>query len=349
MLLQVLAPIAATFVVSVIPIGVLFLLPRASSSKVAAGKGTSKGDDDDRVSDFILNIMLSFSAGSLIGDALLHLFIHDIFSGDASAEKLRGQAMGVIVGIAFFLSMDIAVRLISTHSGRDLHGEKKSDPIHAESSHDEASPLTGPNSLKQGTTAKSRTKRSDASPSEGGVSGCDLRASRHSDHDDHLCHASHGHCHSGGILSLFADALHNFTDGLALAVTFSADFRMGLTTTVAIFLHEVPHQIGDYAILVKSGFSHKRAIGLQLVTAIAAFVGVFAGTAISYGLFPGARFIDKDSLLPFTAGGFLYIGMVSILPEVLMEDPNKEARTICDSLCQLVAFVAGIALLAVIE
>jgi zinc transporter 7 len=73
-------------------------------------------------------------------------------------------------------------------------------------------------------------------------------------------------------LNLIADATHNFTDGLAIGATFLYSQSAGITTTIAVFFHEIPHEIGDYAILIQSGFSKKNAMFAQLATAIGMYL-----------------------------------------------------------------------------
>lgn len=70
-----------------------------------------------------------------------------------------------------------------------------------------------------------------------------------------------------------ADFTHNITDGLAMAASFYASPTIGATTTVAVFFHEIPHEVGDFALLVQSGFSKRAAIGAQFFTAAGAFLG----------------------------------------------------------------------------
>lgn len=142
-------------------------------------------------------------------------------------------------------------------------------------------------------------------------------------------HLGHDHSHHGvekakkkknddykgiqvsGWLNLTADFLHNFTDGLAIGASFLAGNKVGLSTAFAIFLHEVPHEIGDYAILIQSGCTKKKAILLQLVTAL----GACSGTLLS--LYLGSLGDETSSwVLPFTAGGFIYIATVHLIPQL---------------------------------
>lgn len=149
--------------------------------------------------------------------------------------------------------------------------------------------------------------------------------------DDH--HEDHGHIHASGILNLIADFLHNFTDGLAIGASFISGTKLGLSTTFAIFLHEVPHEIGDYAILRQSGFSKTKAIWLQCVTAI----GAVSGTAIS--LFLGSRDERANAwILPFTAGGFIYIATVHLIPQ--LKNSNFKETVI-----ELICFVIGVGIM----
>ena len=112
---------------------------------------------------------------------------------------------------------------------------------------------------------------------------------------------------------------------------------MGLVTTLTILLHEVPHEIGDFAILVQSGFSKKRAMFLQLGTA----VGAMAGTACGL-IMQGAGASATVWVLPFTAGGFIYIATVAVIPELL------ENTRVLQSLLELVAMAVGIGLMVLI-
>ncbi|XP_074604345.1 protein catecholamines up-like [Brevipalpus obovatus] len=117
-----------------------------------------------------------------------------------------------------------------------------------------------------------------------------------------------------GYLNLAADFFHNLTDGLAIGATFVRDPKFALATTVTILFHEIPHEIGDFAILIQSGCSRRKAMYLQLITAF----GALLGTIISL-LYEGTSETASTWILPFTAGGFIYIACVSVIPEILKE------------------------------
>lgn len=148
-----------------------------------------------------------------------------------------------------------------------------------------------------------------------------------------------------GYLSLIADAVHNFTDGLAISASFSRGISTGIATTFAIFLHEIPHELGDYAVLAKAGFNHGKIINLQIGTALAAFLGTFAGLGIELGLL--GSIVDSNFLLPLSCGGFLYLGLCTILAEVMADDERNGSMK--DAVADLTAFVAGGALLHLLE
>lgn len=157
----------------------------------------------------------------------------------------------------------------------------------------------------------------------------------------------------GGYLNLIADFTHNITDGLALSSSFYASPTIGATTTVAVFFHEIPHEVGDFALLIQSGFSKRAAMGAQFITAVGALLGTLIGIAVQElgGSSSGAAAIEVpgllgtslqwgDMLLPFTAGTFLYVGTVAVIPELLETGPNKGAE-LRKTLTQFAAMAAG--------
>lgn len=143
-----------------------------------------------------------------------------------------------------------------------------------------------------------------------------------------------------GYLNLAADFTHNFTDGLAIGASYIAGQNIGLITTVTILLHEIPHEIGDFAILVQSGCSRRKAMILQLLTAF----GAITGTFLSIYLQGSGDGIVSSLILPFTAGGFIYIATVSVIPELLEGSNNKFSQ----SLKEILALLAGVYMMVII-
>ena len=156
-------------------------------------------------------------------------------------------------------------------------------------------------------------------------------------------------------LNLIADFTHNITDGLALSSSFYASPTLGATTTVAVFFHEIPHEVGDFALLIQSGFSKRAAMSSQFVTALGAFLGTCLGIAIqelgkaspndlksgiSNAGLAGTGLGWGDMLLPFTAGTFLYVGTVAVIPELLETGPNK-GEELRKTLMQFAAMALG--------
>jgi len=126
-----------------------------------------------------------------------------------------------------------------------------------------------------------------------------------------------------GYLNLVANCVDNFVHGLAVASSFLTSLKLGLITTFAILIHEIPHEIGDFAILLKSGFSRREACKAQLVTAT---LGLFGAYSAVWSLETATSLSASTCwVLPFTAGGFLNIALVSVLPELMEEDDPREA------------------------
>ncbi|KAI4461997.1 zinc transporter slc39a7 histidine-rich membrane protein ke4 [Holotrichia oblita] len=144
--------------------------------------------------------------------------------------------------------------------------------------------------------------------------------------------------HITGYLNLVANAIDNFTHGLSLGGAFLVSFRLGCLTTFAILMHEVPHEVGDFAILLKSGFTRCDAALFQLFTAGVGLMGSLASLVFSGA--SNSMEARASWILPFTAGTFLHIGLVTILPDLLKEEDPKE------SLKQITALLLGIFIMA---
>ncbi len=139
-------------------------------------------------------------------------------------------------------------------------------------------------------------------------------------------------------LTILGDAVHNFTDGAVIAASYLVSVPLGITTTVAIIAHEVPHELSDFLILLHGGFSNSRALIYNFLSATTAIIGTVLVLLVS------TRFADVEKyLVPFAAGNFLYIVASDLIPELLTK---RQANT---SVIQVVTLLAGIALVPTIS
>jgi len=123
-----------------------------------------------------------------------------------------------------------------------------------------------------------------------------------------------------GVLSLSADAVHNFVDGIILAVAFLVDIRLGLITAAAVALHELPQEIAEFGVLLYAGFSKRRALFLNFLSATTVILGGVVGF-----LFQEIFIAFIPYVLLFAAGSFLYIGASDFVPEFKKERNPKRA------------------------
>ncbi|MFH1938342.1 MAG: ZIP family metal transporter [Patescibacteria group bacterium] len=152
------------------------------------------------------------------------------------------------------------------------------------------------------------------------------------------CHKDNCQIHTFGYMNLFGDALHNFIDGLVIASTFLIDFKLGLATTLAIALHEIPQEIGDFGVLIYAGFKKKKALIINYVVALTVVLGGIVGYFISFSLHNIIPY-----LLPFAAGGFIYIAASDLMPEIRKESNFKR------SVNSFAVFILGIILMFAIK
>lgn len=135
------------------------------------------------------------------------------------------------------------------------------------------------------------------------------------------CHipTSESHPHHLAVMNLVGDGVHNFVDGLIIAAGYIVSVPVGLATTLAVILHEVPQEIGDFGVLLYSGLSKMRALFYNFLSATLAIAGALIGLIIGTGSENFALLI-----LPFAAGGFLYIAGSDLIPELHKHCGTKE-------------------------
>ncbi|MHB8877552.1 MAG: ZIP family metal transporter [Myxococcaceae bacterium] len=112
-------------------------------------------------------------------------------------------------------------------------------------------------------------------------------------------------------INLVGDGFHNFVDGLLIGASYLVDFQLGLSTTLAVAMHELPHELGDFAVLVHGGLTVRKALVLNLLSGATAVAGTLLSLAVGSSL-EGLAVL----LVPFTAGGFLYLAGSDLIPEL---------------------------------
>jgi zinc and cadmium transporter len=151
------------------------------------------------------------------------------------------------------------------------------------------------------------------------------------------CHipTSEEHPHSFAYMNLFGDAVHNFIDGLIIGGSYLVNIPLGLATTIAVTLHEIPQEIGDFGVLLYGGFSKPRAVLFNFSTALTAVLGAIVALSL------GSLVIDfTPFIVPFAAGNFIYIAGSDLIPELRSEEPK-----LMKSMLQLAAFIFGVLVL----
>jgi zinc and cadmium transporter len=143
------------------------------------------------------------------------------------------------------------------------------------------------------------------------------------------------HIHPVVTMNLVGDAVHNLIDGMVIGATYLVNIPLGITTTLAIVLHEIPQEMGDFGILVHGGLSNKKALAFNLLSALTAVIGVVLSLVIGPHVQGYAT-----ALIPITAGGFIYIAGSDLLPE--LQHDVKVGR----SVLQFTLILLGIGIMA---
>merc|ERR1712000_468121 len=290
-----------------------------------------------------LSVMVAFAVGGLLGDTLFHL-LPEIFLGEDAPEHVRFVlvepnrnlllGVAIVVGFVTFVAMDKGLRIATGGEG----GHDHSHGGHGHGEVEVVRPVGKGSALElENSPAKStRSRKGKATGTRNGIAGTELEVLKEQKDKDKEINAS---VKLAGYLNLIADFTHNITDGLAMSSSFYASPTIGATTTVAVF--------------IQSGFSKRQAMGAQFLTALGALLGTVIGIAVqeyggSGGDGAGGRFDGLmgtslswgDMLLPFTAGTFLYVGTVAVIPE-LLETGKDKVEELKKTLVQFAAVALG--------
>ncbi|KGL79793.1 Zinc transporter ZIP13, partial [Tinamus guttatus] len=270
-----------------------------------------------------LKQFLSFAIGGLLGNVFLHL-LPEAWAYTCSAAAGEGQSfqqqkllgLWVIIGLLTFLALE---KIFLEKEEKDCPG------VDSGCKAPEGKIPNGSVFPLQKMAGRPQKARMVSAQCNG--------SSRQSCPTDNRIKIS-------GYLNLLANTIDNFTHGLAVAASFLVSRKVGLLTTTAILLHEIPHEVGDFAILLRAGFDRWSAAKMQLSTALGGILGTcFAICAQS----PKGAGETVAWILPFTSGGFLYIALVNVVPD-LLEEKNP-----WNSLQQVLLLCTGITVMVLLS
>lgn len=234
----------------------------------------------------VLAFFVAFSAGCLLGDVGFHLF-----------EEV-GSCKGIAFGTSLLLGIGVLWLLewIVVVGGGSLvqRDENCTNSLESESVF---------YSLVTTTTSSSNQNSNRSRPNSSSTL--------------FSCSRRRRNC-SLVVSILVGDGLHNFIDGVAIGVSFAASFRTGVATSLAILCHEIPHELADFAVMLRAGISKSSAFFWCIVANLSAFLGVV--------LAPYAKEF-KEHVLSFTIGTFLYIALADLVPE-MVHKPKKERNAV---------------------
>lgn len=291
-----------------------------------------------------LKILLSFAVGGLLGDVFLHLLPEAWASRqklDASTHPSFSVGAWVLTGLVVFV---VAEKLFAPADDDDEEEEEEEEGEEEKEAIDHiVLPVTPKKKVlseernNNEPVTNGKVKLANGHISNGSVPNSQVSDNKTTKHQGSKKLASGGKQMSG-YLNLMANSIDNFTHGLAVGGSFLISFRVGALSTLAILVHEIPHEVGDFAILLRAGFSRWEAAWAQLCTAFTGLLGAMVAVAFSES--SGTIEAKTSWILPFTAGGFLHIALVTVLPELLREKNSWE------SFKQMSSLIAGIAVMA---
>ncbi|CAK9878372.1 unnamed protein product [Sphagnum jensenii] len=304
----------------------------------------------------VVDALAAFGAGAMLGDAFLHQLPHAFgYHGHShphghSQNEGHGHSMqdlsvglAILGGILLFFIVEKIVRRVEELScktpglghAHHHHSQKKQVSEGSEGTHvadgagvedKEIKPLESNPNLRKRTRGETKEETSIV----------ETDVSKDVDKSKHLLVTSG--VHVMGYLNLFSDAVHNFTDGMSLGTAFLLHGTVGgWSRTLFLLAHELPQEVGDFGILVRSGFSVFKALAFNFLSALVAMAGT--ALALSLGGNPGHSSLIEG----FTAGGFIYISVAGVMP-----DMHTQGNSLSTTLWQLTSMILGMGVAVVI-
>nr|XP_033791469.1 zinc transporter ZIP5 isoform X2 [Geotrypetes seraphini] len=294
----------------------------------------------------LLAFLVALAVGTLCGDALLHLLPH---AQEGHKQEKRSpeltmndgvlKGLLVLAGIYFLFLIENLLGLMRQRRESKRQSRSKQMGFSGSEEDENVTALQVISAAEQ-----EYQQSSDPEGDHGEVQHCSLQVNSEEEEtedfnsqtmhstsaNEHYQHPGHSHSpdtiKNVGIVGIawmviLGDGIHNFTDGLAIGAAFSGGLSSGLGTTVAVFCHELPHELGDFAVLLQAGMPMRKVLLFSLVSALLGYLGMVVGTTVSQ-----SSSTITSWVFAVTAGIFLYVALVDMLPEVLQRVTISNGR-----------------------
>ena len=277
-----------------------------------------------------LSFLVSFAGGGMLGTIFLHLIPEITFTRDCG--------LVMITGFLSFVALEKVLQMFgsSEHSHSHSHNlDTNAKHVHEDKhEHDTAQS----SSVKSSSdNARSRGKKGKKEHKTTEISKKEHKSSKNTNEENSSFNITPW-------LNVIADSMHNVTDGMSLAVSFKKSTSVGITAFMLMCCHEIPHQFGDFALLISSGTSKSTARKAQLVTALGTLTGCLLGSNLGSFSVTLEKSIDEFAM-PFTAGVFLYVVTIGVIPEIMESESTTLKSKIYDFVVMITGLWCGVLLL----
>ncbi|CAO2163058.1 unnamed protein product [Urochloa humidicola] len=306
----------------------------------------------------MVDALAVFGAGAMLGDSFLHQLPHAFGGGhshshaheghghaheghdhaheQAHAHSLEDLSVGlsILFGIVLFFIVEKIVRYVEDNSQNGAHSMGHGHHHHHSKRSDSSDKAKSNHQKSDSHESKATTRKRNSSASSKATDGEPANSENDPAPDKALSSDVSSTSNSNlvfGYLNLFSDGVHNFTDGMALGSAFLLHGSVGgWSRTLFLLAHELPQEVGDFGILVRSGFTVSKALFFNFLSALVALAGT--ALALSLGKDPGHSSLIEG----FTAGGFIYIAVAGVLPQM-----NDQKTTLKTTIVQLISLAMG--------
>ena len=273
-------------------------------------------------------MLISYAIGAMLGAVFLEILPEAISAANDAGSGVQQMTATVLFGILLFFALEKLV------IWRHCHGDHcEVHAIHTEEECPDIKPVIKTDAQQTAILNTSALNTPALNTKYRAASGVTLESSNSiiKTPKNH----SHNHDHGrSGMMVMIGDTFHNFVDGILIASAFMVDVKVGIVTSIAIIAHEIPQEVGDFLILLHSGYSKKQAFAFNLVSSFATVVG---GTIAYFALQHVQNWVP--TILGLAASSMLYVAVADLIPSL---HKRTELRATISQLSLILCGVASI-------